>query len=163
MDIKSLINHQPHHGCTQDTHLLSPISHRTQDFKGLPPQTLDTQRFWVFFFFFSVFFATLFIKKKKLVVVFLSISCAFTVVNLWVHLYHFVICSSTPPTLLTAQCCTESHSSRWWFTLKWEIFLPLGVMPCIHPHAEGLFSHNRFSWVGRLWSDSLDFLMYHLI
>lgn len=29
--------------------------------------------------------------------VFLLISCAFTVVNLWDHFYHFVIWSSTPP------------------------------------------------------------------
>lgn len=52
MDIKSLINHQPRHGCTQD-------AHPPQDFNGWLPQALEMLRFVL------VSFSTLFIKKKK--------------------------------------------------------------------------------------------------
>lgn len=66
--------------------------YRTQDFKGSPPHPGFGHSEVSL-----VSFSTFYIKNTLLVVVFLLISCAFTVVNLWVHFYHFVICSPPPP------------------------------------------------------------------
>lgn len=125
-----------------DAHRM-PTPHPPQDFNGWLPQALEMLRFVL------VSFSTLFIKKKSnlLVVVFLSISCAFTVCKFVGSLLPLCDLVIHTPSLLLHSSVLYRNITLVKATVHPEVrnflrFLLLTVKPRVHPHAEILFSQD---------------------